>query len=287
MAATVPTERIYILSLGSQQGNAHVHWHVAALPPGVPYEEQQFRALMTETKGVLAMTSHEQTAFAERLRACVSQLVPIAPAAARPAGQPVVTAVTSPSTTTKLSRSGLNVHRHRKLLAVVVIVSATRDRQDDEGDERGGGDGAPLPKRTSVLMRRPYRVRLGSADDLLPSRGHAQVALDTVIVAVDGSDASLARARVGFELLQPADHVLVVSVVEASDPSLVTGTGFAGGVMTSKSSKPKMHKRRPKGAATPKRPPPSSDERPRYSCSGAVRARCCATSPKSGARARS
>ncbi len=71
MAATVPTERIYILSLGSQQGNAHVHWHVAALPPGVPYEEQQFRALMTETKGVLAMTSDEQTAFAERLRAAI------------------------------------------------------------------------------------------------------------------------------------------------------------------------------------------------------------------------
>ena len=59
------------------------------------------------------------------------------------------------------------------------------------------------------------------------------MALDTVIVAVDGSDASLHAARVGFELLQPADHVLVVSVVEASDPSLVTGTGFAGGVMTS------------------------------------------------------
>ena len=71
MAATVPTERIYILSLGSQQGNAHVHWHVAALPPGVPYEEQQFRALMTETKGVLAMTSDEQTAFADRLRAAI------------------------------------------------------------------------------------------------------------------------------------------------------------------------------------------------------------------------
>src|SRR3954468_5561050 len=33
---TVPTERLYILSLGSQQGNRHVHWHVAPLPPGVP-----------------------------------------------------------------------------------------------------------------------------------------------------------------------------------------------------------------------------------------------------------
>jgi diadenosine tetraphosphate (Ap4A) HIT family hydrolase len=42
---TVPTERLYILSLGSQQGNRHVHWHVAPLPPGVPFEEQQLAAL--------------------------------------------------------------------------------------------------------------------------------------------------------------------------------------------------------------------------------------------------
>jgi diadenosine tetraphosphate (Ap4A) HIT family hydrolase len=32
---TVPTERLYILSLGSREGNSHVHWHVAPLPPGV------------------------------------------------------------------------------------------------------------------------------------------------------------------------------------------------------------------------------------------------------------
>ncbi|MFD0078284.1 HIT family protein [Streptomyces sp. NPDC127166] len=41
-------ERVYLLSLGSRQGNPHVHWHVAALPPGVPYEQQQFHALMAE-----------------------------------------------------------------------------------------------------------------------------------------------------------------------------------------------------------------------------------------------
>jgi diadenosine tetraphosphate (Ap4A) HIT family hydrolase len=32
----VPTERIYILTLGSQQGNRHVHWHLAPLPPSLP-----------------------------------------------------------------------------------------------------------------------------------------------------------------------------------------------------------------------------------------------------------
>jgi diadenosine tetraphosphate (Ap4A) HIT family hydrolase len=27
LKAVLPTERIYLMSLGSQQGNAHVHWH--------------------------------------------------------------------------------------------------------------------------------------------------------------------------------------------------------------------------------------------------------------------
>jgi diadenosine tetraphosphate (Ap4A) HIT family hydrolase len=40
IAATVSTERMYALSLGSQQGNAHLHWHVAPLPSGIPYVQQ-------------------------------------------------------------------------------------------------------------------------------------------------------------------------------------------------------------------------------------------------------
>jgi diadenosine tetraphosphate (Ap4A) HIT family hydrolase len=34
VAEVVPVERMYCLSLGSQQGNAHLHWHIAPLPPG-------------------------------------------------------------------------------------------------------------------------------------------------------------------------------------------------------------------------------------------------------------
>jgi histidine triad (HIT) family protein len=63
----VPTERVYILSLGSAQGNAHVHWHVAALPPHVPYKDQQFRALMVETSGVLDIGNDEQAALANAI----------------------------------------------------------------------------------------------------------------------------------------------------------------------------------------------------------------------------
>ena len=61
---TVPTERLYVLSLGSNTGNAHVHWHVAPLPPGVPYEEQQLRALMASTRGILDLSEEERTGLA-------------------------------------------------------------------------------------------------------------------------------------------------------------------------------------------------------------------------------
>ncbi|GHH67906.1 hypothetical protein GCM10018781_23920 [Kitasatospora indigofera] len=69
LAATVPTERLYVLSLGSRQGHAHVHWHVAALPPGVPYEQQQFHALMAEGAGVLPEDPEQADQLAAALRA--------------------------------------------------------------------------------------------------------------------------------------------------------------------------------------------------------------------------
>jgi diadenosine tetraphosphate (Ap4A) HIT family hydrolase len=66
----VPTERVYVLSLGSQQGNRHVHWHVAPLPPGVPYEEQQLAALHFD-RGVLDLPDAEMAALAARLRQAI------------------------------------------------------------------------------------------------------------------------------------------------------------------------------------------------------------------------
>lgn len=68
VAAAVPTERMYSLSLGSQQGNAHLHWHVAPLPPGVPYQQQEFSALLKEN-GVLAISEAVQTELADAIRA--------------------------------------------------------------------------------------------------------------------------------------------------------------------------------------------------------------------------
>jgi hypothetical protein len=67
VAAAVPTERMYLLSLDSQQGNAHLHWHIAPLPPGVPCELQQYYALMTEN-GVLDVDDSTPAALARAIR---------------------------------------------------------------------------------------------------------------------------------------------------------------------------------------------------------------------------
>lgn len=67
VAATLPTERMYSLSLGSQQANAHLHWHVAPLPPGVPYHQQEFNALRKEN-GVLDITDAAQAELARAIR---------------------------------------------------------------------------------------------------------------------------------------------------------------------------------------------------------------------------
>ena len=69
----VPTERVYILTLGSQQGNRHVHWHIAPLPPGVPYEQQQVEALRMD-KGVLKLSDQEMTSLALRIRQAMERI---------------------------------------------------------------------------------------------------------------------------------------------------------------------------------------------------------------------
>jgi diadenosine tetraphosphate (Ap4A) HIT family hydrolase len=63
----VGAERVYLLSLGSNQGNSHVHWHVVPLLPGTPYEGQQFVALMLETVGVLKIPEEKMASLAARI----------------------------------------------------------------------------------------------------------------------------------------------------------------------------------------------------------------------------
>jgi ATP adenylyltransferase len=63
----VSTERVYILSLGSQQGNRHVHWHIAPLPPGVPFKQQQLEMLRVEN-GILDIPDHEMKKLVRLIR---------------------------------------------------------------------------------------------------------------------------------------------------------------------------------------------------------------------------
>jgi histidine triad (HIT) family protein len=59
-------ERIYVLSLGSQQTNRHLHFHVAPLPEGVPLERQQYHALMAEY-GTLQIADAEMARMARAI----------------------------------------------------------------------------------------------------------------------------------------------------------------------------------------------------------------------------
>lgn len=60
-------------STTGQQGNAHLHWHIAGLPDGVPYGQQQYHALMTEN-GVLSMTPQQTADMATRLRQAIRRM---------------------------------------------------------------------------------------------------------------------------------------------------------------------------------------------------------------------
>jgi diadenosine tetraphosphate (Ap4A) HIT family hydrolase len=69
--AVLEPERVYILSLGSQAANAHVHWHVAPLPPGVRFEHQQLEAL-SWGRGIIDLSDEDMAALAERLKPAIA-----------------------------------------------------------------------------------------------------------------------------------------------------------------------------------------------------------------------
>ena len=57
--------------------------------------------------------------------------------------------------------------------------------------------------------------------------------MTTILVCIDGSEGAARAARAGVGVLRPADTVLVVTVVEGTDPTLAyDGTGHAGPTMT-------------------------------------------------------
>ena len=54
----------------------------------------------------------------------------------------------------------------------------------------------------------------------------------TVLLCADGSELAEQALADGLAVCQPADRVVVATVVETVDPMLSVGTGMAGGVMS-------------------------------------------------------
>jgi len=65
LVRSVSTERLYIVSVGSQQGNRHVHWHLVPVPPGIPFEQQQYALL--DRKEYLCFSAEETEELAQRI----------------------------------------------------------------------------------------------------------------------------------------------------------------------------------------------------------------------------
>jgi nucleotide-binding universal stress UspA family protein len=53
-----------------------------------------------------------------------------------------------------------------------------------------------------------------------------------ILVCTDGSELAHRSLAAGLARLRPGGDVLVVTVADIADPTLVTGTGMAGGVMS-------------------------------------------------------
>lgn len=54
----------------------------------------------------------------------------------------------------------------------------------------------------------------------------------TVLVCVDGSELAEAALVEGLAVLKEHERTVIATVIDAADPMLVVGTGFAAGVMT-------------------------------------------------------
>ena len=61
-----------------------------------------------------------------------------------------------------------------------------------------------------------------------------------VLLCTDGSDLALKALAAGLGLLAPDTPVVVVTVMDEPDPTLLTGTGFAGGVVSPEEFDQKM-----------------------------------------------
>jgi histidine triad (HIT) family protein/ATP adenylyltransferase len=60
--------RMYLASLGSPERNAHLHLHVCPCPPGTPFEQQQFAAMVLKGGSYLELSEERLDELAEKIR---------------------------------------------------------------------------------------------------------------------------------------------------------------------------------------------------------------------------
>lgn len=61
-------ERMYLASMGSNELNDHVHFHIFPLPANTPFDEQQFAAFDYRKRGFLDLSMEEKQALAEKIK---------------------------------------------------------------------------------------------------------------------------------------------------------------------------------------------------------------------------
>jgi nucleotide-binding universal stress UspA family protein len=55
---------------------------------------------------------------------------------------------------------------------------------------------------------------------------------DTIVLCTDGSELAGEALAAGLAVVRPAERIVVATVIDPVDPTLVTGAGMAGGIMS-------------------------------------------------------
>lgn len=61
-------ERMYLLSIGSDQLVAHIHFRLFPLPKGIPYDKQQFVAMEPKINPIIILSKKESELLASKIR---------------------------------------------------------------------------------------------------------------------------------------------------------------------------------------------------------------------------
>jgi diadenosine tetraphosphate (Ap4A) HIT family hydrolase len=68
LSRVLSPERVYLCSFGSIQLNAHVHFHIIPLPPGVPPDGAQAVAMIRPVTGFIALSENERSELVGSIR---------------------------------------------------------------------------------------------------------------------------------------------------------------------------------------------------------------------------